>query len=294
MIFTVEPMINAGKPRHPRAGRRLDHRDQGPQPVGAMGAHRAGDRDGFEVLTVSRRHAAAARHPHDDPDSRGAPNVRRAALTGAVETAARGEPRSSSKPTSSARSSADQLRAAAPQLVDRHLRETWQSSRCRRHRRSSLSAAMVAASFSRTPTSTCCLLPAAADALLTRALEQLIGTAVGHRSGSRPQRAHRRGMRAAAESDITIQTSLLEARLIAGNRRFSATFAEATATRSTVSISSRRSSSSSSSATRAIRNQPRAQHQGKRRAACATCRRSSGWQSGRHRQVAGAILPRAG
>ena len=41
MIFTIEPMINAGKPRHPRARRRLDHRHQGPQPVGAVGAHGA-------------------------------------------------------------------------------------------------------------------------------------------------------------------------------------------------------------------------------------------------------------
>ena len=42
MTFTVEPMINAGKGRHPPAGRRLDHRDQGSQPVGAVGAHGVG------------------------------------------------------------------------------------------------------------------------------------------------------------------------------------------------------------------------------------------------------------
>ena len=40
MTFTIEPMINAGKAGDPRAGRRLDHRHQGPQPVGAVGAHR--------------------------------------------------------------------------------------------------------------------------------------------------------------------------------------------------------------------------------------------------------------
>ena len=61
MTFTVEPMINAGRARYPRAGGRLDHRHQGSQPVGAVGAHRAGDRTGFEVLTVSARHAGRRR-----------------------------------------------------------------------------------------------------------------------------------------------------------------------------------------------------------------------------------------
>jgi methionyl aminopeptidase len=44
MIFTIEPMINAGKARS-ATGRRLDHRHQGPQPVGPVGAHRAGHRN---------------------------------------------------------------------------------------------------------------------------------------------------------------------------------------------------------------------------------------------------------
>ena len=44
MTFTIEPMINAGTARHPPAARRLDHRHQGSQPVGAVGTHGAGHR----------------------------------------------------------------------------------------------------------------------------------------------------------------------------------------------------------------------------------------------------------
>ena len=42
MIFTVEPMINAGKAPIRADGRWVDHRNQGSQPVGAVGAYRAG------------------------------------------------------------------------------------------------------------------------------------------------------------------------------------------------------------------------------------------------------------
>ena len=41
MTLTVEPMVNAGKAQRKTAAGRLDRRDQGPQPVGAMGTHRA-------------------------------------------------------------------------------------------------------------------------------------------------------------------------------------------------------------------------------------------------------------
>ena len=58
MTFTIEPMINAGKARHPRARRRLDHRHQGPLAVGAVGAHGARHRDrlrGADALGRRRR-----------------------------------------------------------------------------------------------------------------------------------------------------------------------------------------------------------------------------------------------
>ena len=56
MVFTVEPMINAGRRdiREDRGGpRRLDHRHQGPLALGAVGAHGRRHRDRLEVLTVS-------------------------------------------------------------------------------------------------------------------------------------------------------------------------------------------------------------------------------------------------
>ena len=59
MTFTIEPMVNAGK-RHVRLlRRRLDRRHQGSFAVGAVGAHRAGHRNGFEVLTLGERRPRA-------------------------------------------------------------------------------------------------------------------------------------------------------------------------------------------------------------------------------------------
>ena len=42
-------------PRDQGTRRRVDHRDEGPQPVGAVGAHRPRHADRYEVLTVSAR-----------------------------------------------------------------------------------------------------------------------------------------------------------------------------------------------------------------------------------------------
>ena len=44
MTFTIEPMINAGRREIIRAGRRLDHRHQGPLTVCPVGAHHPRDR----------------------------------------------------------------------------------------------------------------------------------------------------------------------------------------------------------------------------------------------------------
>jgi hypothetical protein len=64
MVFTIEPMINAGKGCDFRTARRLDHRHQGPQPLGAVGAHRRGDRDRRRSDdTLRRRSALPARDP---------------------------------------------------------------------------------------------------------------------------------------------------------------------------------------------------------------------------------------
>ena len=63
MIFTVEPMINAGKAGDPATRRRLDHRHQGSQSVGAMGTHCARHRIGLRGADGIRRHSAQTQ-PH--------------------------------------------------------------------------------------------------------------------------------------------------------------------------------------------------------------------------------------
>ena len=61
MIFTIEPMINAGRARDPRAGRRLDHRHARPFAVGAVGAHGAASpRPATRCSRVSAGSPAAA------------------------------------------------------------------------------------------------------------------------------------------------------------------------------------------------------------------------------------------
>ncbi len=59
MIFTVEPMINAGKPDIRQLGGRLDDRHQGSQPVGAVGAHGPGHRQRLRGADAFRRRPAA-------------------------------------------------------------------------------------------------------------------------------------------------------------------------------------------------------------------------------------------
>jgi hypothetical protein len=61
MIFTIEPMINAGA-AHSQPRRRLDDRHRRPLALGAVGAHGARARDGYEVLTVSPARRPACWH----------------------------------------------------------------------------------------------------------------------------------------------------------------------------------------------------------------------------------------
>ena len=60
MIFTIEPMINAGRAGHPRARRRLDDRDRRPFAFRAVGAHGAGHARRLRGADAFRRLAAAA------------------------------------------------------------------------------------------------------------------------------------------------------------------------------------------------------------------------------------------
>ena len=79
MIFTIEPMINAGTRRHPRACRRLDDRHRRPLAVGAVGAH--GARDARRLRGADRCRPARRRHRRCRPDARVADRRHRAALT---------------------------------------------------------------------------------------------------------------------------------------------------------------------------------------------------------------------
>ncbi len=55
MTFTIEPMINQGQRRHQGAGRRLDRDHQGPQALGTVGTHPAGDRNRLRDLHPAQR-----------------------------------------------------------------------------------------------------------------------------------------------------------------------------------------------------------------------------------------------
>ena len=57
LVFTIEPMVNAGRAATRAIARRLDRDDEGPLALGAMGAH--GRRDRGRLRTA---HAVARRH----------------------------------------------------------------------------------------------------------------------------------------------------------------------------------------------------------------------------------------
>ena len=60
MMFTIEPMINAGRREIRETRRRLDHRHQGPLAVGAVGAHGARHRQRLRGDDAVGRQPAAA------------------------------------------------------------------------------------------------------------------------------------------------------------------------------------------------------------------------------------------
>ncbi|HEV7802314.1 MAG TPA: [protein-PII] uridylyltransferase [Burkholderiales bacterium] len=114
-------------------------------------------------------------------------------------------------------------------IVDRHLREVWTSQRL------PADAALLAVGgygrgelFPYSDVDLLILLPRAPDANLERQLEQLLGTLwdigleVGHSVRTIDD------CLALAEQDITVQTTLLEARLVAGNRELFREFVTAT------------------------------------------------------------------
>ena len=86
MIFTIEPMINAGKREIRETRRRLDHRHQRPLAVGAVGAHRARHRDRLRGADAVGRQPAAAgvRRRADGADRRTAAGLTRGRLGAAA------------------------------------------------------------------------------------------------------------------------------------------------------------------------------------------------------------------
>ena len=277
MTFTIEPMINAGKARHPRARRRLDHRHQGPQPVGAVGAHRARHRDRLRGADAVGRQPRRRRRVVDAPMMRGRSLPRPSpARAGAPPTAAAQRRRARCE---QARAAACSLRRPLRELVDRIVpRSSGATPACPPARRWSPSAATAAASCSRTPTSTCwsCCRTSRRRPARSSASRRLIGTLLGHRPGDRLQRAHAsKSCVEAAADDVTVQHLAARSALPRRQpRSCSASFERRCAQRCDPRRSSTRRRSRGA-APRQVRGHAllaRAQPARKPRAACATCR----------------------
>jgi len=68
------------------------------------------------------------------------------------------------------------------------------------------------------------LLPDQASDAARARVEELVWRALGHRPGDRPQRRTIAGCSEEASRDVTVQTTLLESRLVAGNRKLYSSF----------------------------------------------------------------------
>src|SRR3954471_21287148 len=183
---------------HPRARRRLDHRHQGPQPVGAMGAHRRRQRRWLRSADPVARHAA--------PSLMSAATLReqvaaeRAALRAAY--LARPQPRA--------------LLKAHAQLIDRTVKAVPGLP---------AGAALVATGgYGRGELYPCSdidllvLLAHEPQSAERESLERLIGTLwdIGLEIGHSVRTVE--GCITAAADDVTVRTTLLEARFLAGSR----------------------------------------------------------------------------
>ena len=246
MMFTIEPMINAGRREIRETGRRLDHRHARPVAVGAVGAHRARHRQRLRSDDALGRLAAAAglRQPADGRvrarrvsrrrrrANRRTPRRRPSASCAPATATAR--PRCSSASPRRGRRRAPPLtliRALAGQ-VDETLLELWQ--RCGMP----AGAALVAVGgygrgelFPHSDVDVLVLLPGDGTQGLERmrqATERFITDCwdTGLEIGSSVRTVDE--CVAMAASDVTVQTALLESRFLCGDRKVFTAFQKAT------------------------------------------------------------------
>ena len=215
MTFTIEPMINAGKPaiRELADGWTIVTKDHS---LSAQWEHTVlVTETGYEVLTVS------AGAPPTPPPARGLrPHERRRparrrrrwreSLRAGAPRTARGA--TCSEPRRPARAAA----RPAPRSSTARCASLWRDAASPRALRAGRRRAATAAAscFRCSDVDLLVLLPREPAAGGARAARAPGRQALGHRPGARPQRAH--GARTASRrpaQDITVQTALLEARL---------------------------------------------------------------------------------
>src|SRR5262245_23870139 len=206
----------------------MDGGDEGSQPVGAMGTHRSRHPRWLRGDDPVRRRAAT-------PDAR---TVSAVSESGALRERAApahariaswkerlSAERASLRERFEARESAAELLRLHTALIDRQLKEVWEAHAMPRD-----AALAAVGGYGRGEQYPCSdvdlliLLGAPAETALARKLEELIGTLwdigldVGHSVRTIEECA------TLAASDVTVQTTLLEARLLAGKRDLFASF----------------------------------------------------------------------
>ena len=225
MIFTVEPMVNAGRPgiRCLADGWTIVTADHS---LSAQWEHTVlVTPDGFEVLTRVRRHAAASGRSDRGmrPWRRCRQSQRQRGRGGGPRIAkwrnALQAERDALRDEFLAHPDTPKLLREHARLVDRVLGRRLGGIGMPPASRSSPSAATVAASCSRIPTSTCCCCcRSTPDAAATRR-SSASSRVVGHRARGRHSVRTIAECEAEMAGDATVRTSLLEHRRLAGDAR---------------------------------------------------------------------------